>query len=272
MDVLFQSLSCCPRRFPLTSRPKLSVCIDAVFSGVDESEAIARVADVGIDAFEFWCWWEKDLDQIIAARDRHSMTIAACCTKFVSLVDPQLRSEYLEGLRESIAAAERLNCRRLISQVGDFRIGVPREQQHQSLIDGLREAAPMLEQSGITLVIEPLNELVDHVGYYLVRSDEAFEIIDQVGSDNVKVVFDIYHQQVSEGHVIDRLTNRIDAISHFHAAGNPGRHELTRGELNYAEIFAAIAATHYDGYVGLEYWPNDAPELGLQQAVAMCRE
>jgi hydroxypyruvate isomerase len=199
------------------------------------------------------------------------MTIAACCTRFVSLVDPQLRSEYLAGLSESIAAAERLNCRTLISQAGDFRIGVPREQQHQSLIDGLRAAAPLLEQAGITLVIEPLNELVDHVGYYLVRSDEAFEIVDQVASDHVKVVFDIYHQQISEGHVIDRLTKHIGSISHFHAAGNPGRHELTCGELNYAEIFAAIAATNYDGYVGLEYWPNNAPELGLRQAVEMCR-
>ncbi len=254
----------------LTSTPKLSVCIDAVFEGVDEAEAIARVADAGIRAFEFWCWWEKDLDQIIAARDRHSMTIAACCTRFVSLVDPSLRGEYLDGLKESIAAAQQLGCRTLISQVGDFRPGCARQEQHQSLVDGLCQAAPMLEEAGITLVIEPLNELVDHVGYYLVRSDEAFEIVDAVGSDNVKVVFDIYHQQISEGHVIDRLTKRIDAIGHFHAAGNPGRHELTRGELNYAEIFAAIAATNYAGYVGLEYWPLGDPDAGLRHAAELC--
>ncbi len=197
------------------------------------------------------------------------MAIAACCTRFVSLVDPKLRSDYLQGLKESIAAAKKLGCRTLISQVGDFCPGVPRQQQYQSLVDGLTEAAPLLEQAGITLVIEPLNELVDHVGYYLVRSDEAFEIIDAVGSDNVKVVFDIYHQQISEGHVIDRLTKRIDAIGHFHAAGNPGRHELTRGELNYPEIFAAIATTNYDGYVGLEYWPQSDPDAGLRQAAAM---
>ncbi|WP_146408741.1 hydroxypyruvate isomerase family protein [Allorhodopirellula heiligendammensis] len=253
----------------MTARPKLSVCIDAVFEGVPEPEAIARVADAGIDAFEFWCWWEKDLDQIIAARDKHGMTVAACCTRFVSLADPALRSHYLQGLQESIAAARQLGCSTLISQVGDFRPGIPREQQQQSLIDGLSEAAPLLEQAGITLVIEPLNELVDHVGYYLVRSDEAFEVVDAVGSENVKVVFDIYHQQISEGHVIERLTRRVDAIKHFHAAGNPGRHELTRGELNYPEILAAIAAANYDGYVGLEYWPQGDPDAGLRQAAAM---
>lgn len=252
-----------------TSRPQLSVCIDAVFAGVDETEAIARVADAGINAVEFWCWWEKDLDRIIHACATHAMTIAACCTRFVSLVDPKLRGKYLQGLQESIAAAHQLGCKTLISQVGDFRPGVPREDQHQSLVDGLNEAAPMLQSAGITLVIEPLNELVDHAGYYLVRSDEAFDIVDAVGSDHVKVVFDIYHQQISEGHVIDRLSRRINDIAHFHAAGNPGRHELTRGELNYSEIFAAIAETNYQGYVGLEYWPQDDPDAGLRQAAAM---
>lgn len=252
-----------------TSRPQLSVCIDAVFAGVEETEAIARVADAGINAFEFWCWWEKDLERIARARDRHCMTIAACCTRFVSLVDPNLRSEYLHGLQESIAAAEQLGCRTLISQVGDFLPGVSREDQHQSLVDGLIEAVPLLQATDITLVIEPLNELVDHAGYYLVRSDEAFDIVAAVGSEHVKVVFDIYHQQISEGHVIDRLTKHIDHIAHFHAAGNPGRHELTRGELNYSEIFAAIAATPYAGYIGLEYWPQDNPDAGLRQAAAM---
>ncbi|MCM2370331.1 hydroxypyruvate isomerase family protein [Aporhodopirellula aestuarii] len=255
----------------MSQYPKLSVCIDAVFEGVDESDAIARVADAGIDAFEFWCWWEKDLDQIIRDRDKHGMTIASCCTKFISLVDPSLREQYLQGLAESIEAAERLDCKTLISQVGDFLPGVPRQDQHQSLVDGLRQAAPMLEQAGVTLVIEPLNELVDHVGYYLVRSDEAFEIVDQVASDYVKVVFDIYHQQISEGHVIDRLTRNIDNIAHFHAAGNPGRHELTVGELNYAEIFAAIRRTKYQGFVGLEYWPVGDPDEGLRQAAELCR-
>jgi hydroxypyruvate isomerase len=133
------------------------------------------------------------------------------------------------------------------------------------LVDGLKEAAPLLESGEITLVIEPLNELVDHPGYYLVRSDEAFEIVGKVGSDRVKVVYDIYHQQISEGQLIANITSNIDKIAHFHAAGNPGRHELPRGELDYRSIFAAIAQTDYDGYVGLEYWPVDPPLSGLKE-------
>ncbi|QDT08310.1 hydroxypyruvate isomerase family protein [Planctomycetes bacterium K23_9] len=244
---------------------KPSVCIDAVLEGHSLCDALAMVADAGIGAFEFWCWWEKDLNEMVRLTEKHQLEISACCTKFVSLVDPSLRSEYLKGLEESIAAAKQIDCQTLISQVGDFREGVPRQEQHQSLVDGLREAAPMLEEAGITLVIEPLNELVDHAGYYLVRSDEAFAVVYKVGSQNVKVIYDIYHQQISEGHLIANLTENIDKIAHFHAAGNPGRHELTRGELHYPSIFDAIRDTNYDGYVALEYWPVGDPMKGLKK-------
>ncbi|NNE00561.1 MAG: TIM barrel protein [Pirellulaceae bacterium] len=247
---------------------KPSVCIDAVLGDLNPTDAVQIVADAGIDAFEFWQWWDKDLDQIAAIRDKHSMQISACCTKFISLVDPAMRAEYLTGLEESIAAAQQLKCKTLISQVGDFRPGVSRDEQHQSLVDGLRQAAPMLQSGGVTLVIEPLNELIDHAGYYLVRSDEAFEIIDKVGSPAVKVVFDIYHQQISEGQLIANITANIDKIGHFHAAGNPGRNELTRGELHYPSIFQAIQQTNYDGYVGLEYWPVDDALAGLREVAS----
>jgi len=247
---------------------KPSVCIDAVFEGLDKQQAIAAVAATGIGAFEFWGWWDKDLDAIKRARDEHGLAISACCTYFITLVDPGKRTAYLEGLAVSIAAAQELGVNTIISQVGDFRPGVARVEQHHFLVDGLRAAAPMLEDAGVTLVIEPLNELIDHVGYYLVRSDEAFEIIDEVGSPAVKVVFDIYHQQISEGQLIANITANIDKIAHFHAAGNPGRHELTRGEIHYPSVFEAISATDYDGFVGLEYWPLDDASAGLRDVAS----
>lgn len=244
---------------------KPSICIDAVFETLELEQAVESVARLGYSAFEFWMWWEKDLDLIVALANRLQLSVAACCTKFVSLVDPQTRSEYLNGLEASIAAAQRLDCKVLISQVGDFLPGVPRQAQHDALVDGLREAAEMLAGSGVTLAIEPLNELVDHAGYYLIRSDEAFEIVDQVASPNVQVTFDIYHQQISEGHLIENIVRNIDKIAHFHAAGNPGRHELTVGEIHYPAILEAIGRTDYDGYLGLEYWPQQDAERGLSE-------
>ncbi len=243
-----------------------SVCIDAVLAGKPLREALATVAACGYKAFEFWCWWEKDLDELCGCRDELGLKVAACCTKFVSLVDPEMREEYLQGLHDSIAAAQRLDCKVLISQVGDCREGVSREKQRDILVEGLRDSAKLLEGSGITLAIEPLNETVDHPGYYLIRSDEAFEIVEQVGSPYVQLTFDIYHQQISEGNLITNILANIDKIAHFHAAGNPGRHELDRGEINYPQIFEAIRSTGFDGYVGLEYWPVDSPDIGLKQA------
>ena len=248
---------------------KLSVCIDAVLGDLPIDDALRVVHEADIGAFEFWAWWEKDLEQLLAARDRYEMQIAACCTRFISLVDPDQRTAYLNGLDESIAAAQRLECPTLISQVGDFLTDVPREQQHQSLVDGLKEAAPRLEAAGITLVIEPLNEQVDHPGYYLVHSDEAFEIVRKVASERVQVVFDIYHQQISEGQLIYNIMTHIEKIGHFHAAGNPGRHELTSGEIHYPSIFEAIRNAGFEGFVGLEYWPQADPLVGLRKAAQM---
>ncbi|MEC9091437.1 MAG: TIM barrel protein [Planctomycetota bacterium] len=244
---------------------KPSVCVDAVFEGVPLEQSVKTVADLGYPAFEFWCWWEKDLAQLNDLRREYSLKIASCCTKFISLTRPECRKLYLEGLEKSIEAAKTLDCNILISQVGDFVLGVDRADQQKSLVEGLTHAAKLLDGSGVKLVIEPLNEKVDHAGYYLIRSDEAFEIIEKVGSPNVQVVFDIYHQQISEGDLLTNILDNLENIGHFHAAGNPGRHELNSGEIHYPEIFKAIGAAGFEGYVGLEYWPENDPIQGLGQ-------
>jgi hydroxypyruvate isomerase len=246
-----------------------SVCIDAVFAGVDAVAALAQVRELGFHRYEFWGWWNKDLEALKVAEGsgKGTLSCAAFCTRFVSLTAPKERGDYLAGLTESIAAAEKLGCAALISQVG-ADTGAPREQQRESVVVGLRAAAPLLEARGITLLVEPLNGRVDHQGSFLESSDEAFAILDEVGSKRVKLLFDIYHQQVSEGDVIRRIRRGIGLIGHFHAAGTPGRHELDRGELNYPAIFAAIADTGYNGLIGLEYQPEKDAVQGLQRLKA----
>ena len=241
---------------------KLSVCIDAVMSGISPEEALLRLKRIGVEAFEFWGWWDKDMDALCRAVKSTGLVPAAMCTKMVSLTDPARREEYLLGLRESIAAAERIGCKTLISQTGNDT-GDRRELQHQSLVDGLRAAAPILEAAGVTLVVEPLNTYVDHPGYYLSSSAEGFTLVEEVDSPNVKLLYDIYHQQIMEGNIIDTVTKHIGKVGHFHAAGVPGRHELQDGELSYRAIFDAIDAVGYKGYIGLEYFPKRTPEEGI---------
>jgi hydroxypyruvate isomerase len=149
--------------------------------------------------------------------------------------------------------------------------GVMRVVQHRSLAAGLRAAAPLLEESDITLVIEPLNGRVNHVGTFLESSDEGFELVEEAGSKNVKLLFDIYHQQITEGDIISRVTANISRIGHLHAAGCPGRHELFTGELDYRNIFRAIDEAGYSGLTGLEYFPEGDAEAGLKQIIGLMK-
>ncbi|WP_123041962.1 hydroxypyruvate isomerase family protein [Cohnella candidum] len=242
---------------------RMSVCVDSVFRGMDTVEAMRRVRLAGYGAYEFWSWWDKDIGAVKAAQEENGLTLTAMCTKFVSLVDPAERDRYLEGLRESLEAARALGCKLLISQTGQDRVGVPRDEQRASLADGLRACVPLLEEAGVTLAVEPLNTAVDHAGYFLSSSDEAFGIVREVGSPFVKVLFDVYHQQITEGDLIRRIRANRHLIGHFHAAGHPGRGELDAGEIHYENVLGAIRETGYEGYVGLEYFTDGDPMPGL---------
>lgn len=242
---------------------KFSICIDAVFGESNPCSSLEVVKSLGFSGFEFWRWWDKDLAALVDKKEALGLDVTACCTKFISLVDPARREAYVEGLTESIAVAQKLKCPILISQVGDALPEVPREAQQTSLIEGLRTCAPLLEAADITLVFEPLNTKVDHPGYYLTQSSEAFAIVDAVASERVKVLYDIYHQQIMEGDLINTITAHIDRIGHFHAAGHPGRHELDRGEIHYPDILQAIEAGPYTGWFGVEYFPQKDPQAWL---------
>lgn len=243
---------------------KISVCVDALYFEKDIYKGLEEIKKCGYDNFEMWCWWDKDIDRLVQLKDRLGMNLVACCTKFISLVDPKLRNDYIDGLKDSIEVAKRLQCNQLISQVGNDT-GESRENQHKSIVDGLKECVPLLEKNNITLLIEPLNTRVDHSGYYLWSSEEGFKIIDEVGSSNVKLLYDIYHQQIMEGDLLRRIVSNIDRIAHFHAAGNPGRNELYYGEINYKNIFNEIKKTGFNGYVGYEYFPKDPTVKGMKK-------
>ncbi|MFR8975941.1 MAG: TIM barrel protein, partial [Eubacteriales bacterium] len=132
-------------------------------------------------------------------------------------------------------------------------------------VAALKEAKPILERYGVTIMIEPLNTLVNHPGYYLWSAVEGFEIVREADHPLVKVVYDIYHQQVMEGNIIPNITNNLDCIAHLHSAGHPGRHELQYGESDYNVIFRAVDEAGYKGCCGLEYQPLLPAEESLNE-------
>lgn len=244
------------------------VSVPCFFSKEDFCDAVAKVASIGYDAVELWGWEKLDLDRAKKALDENGVELLSMCTTEHRLNRPELREEFVRGVRKSCEAAKKLGVKLLISQVGQDS-GESRELQHESIVLGLRAAAPILEEYGVTLMIEPLNILVDHKGYFLPSSEEAFGIVREVASPCVKVVFDIYHQQVTEGNIIPNIVNNLDLIAHLHAAGHPGRHELYLGENDYRFIISAVEKAGYKGAIGLEYKPTVDPTESLKRMKEM---
>lgn len=243
---------------------RLCVSIPCFFPQMSLPDAIHQVRKSGFDAAEIYDWKTIDLDAVRAACEDTGVELLSMCTTEFRMTDPAYRKLWLAGLQESCQAAVRVGAKRLITQVGPDT-GASREEQHASIVEALQAAKPILEASGVTIMIEPLNTLVNHPGYYLWSAAEGFEIIREVGHPLVKLVYDIYHQQVMEGNIIPSITNHLDCIAHLHAAGHPGRHELQYGENDYKVIFAAADQAGYTGCCGLEYGPLLDPAESLRE-------
>lgn len=247
---------------------KFSVCTDAVFAGLPFFEAAQLSREAGADGLEFWGWWTKDLTEVSRGLQKSGLPLCAMCTPFVSLTDPCCRSEYLAGLCDTLRVCRELSCRTVISQVGQ-ELNTSRERQTESVIDGLKTAAALLVGTGITLVIEPLNTRVDHPGYFLTRSQDAYRIVREVNSPQVKVLFDIYHQQITEGDILTRMLEGLSDIGHIHFAGSAGRHEPENGEVAYEFLFRRLGQAGYSRFAGLEYFPQSDAAGSVRK---VCRE
>ena len=236
---------------------RFSVCVEMIFRELPFLERLERVAGAGLPAFEFWRMADKDVEAIRAKKDELGLACAAFMgTGGVPLVDASRRADALAALRDALGVARRLDCRTLLVTTGQAMPERSRGEQHAAVVTALREGAKLCEDAGVTLVLEPLNVLVDHKGYYLETSAEGFQILDEVGSPAVKLLYDIYHQQITEGNLISTITANVARIGHLHVADVPGRHEPGTGEINYRNVFRAIDAAGYAGYVGLEYRPT----------------
>ena len=247
-----------------------SPCVSALFAGKPVHECLAPVRAAGYRCYEFWGWWDQDVRKIHDEQTRLEMKPAAMCTRFIPLNDPSRKSEYLRGLRESLETAKLLDCPVIISQTGQALAGVPRQRQHDSIRNGLRACLPMLEDSSVTLAIEPLNTLIDHPGYYLTHTAEAYDIVSQVDSIFVRALYDIYHQYITEKSPLKDILANLGSIGHFHLAGYPDRHEpWLNSEIPFRAILRALKNAGFDGGVGLEYFPRNDAADGLRAFKAM---
>jgi len=185
--------------------------------------------------------------------------------------EPSLHEQLIEDYSRVIPLVADAGYDKLICFSGN-RNGLDDEEGLQNCSEGLKELMPMAEKHGVTLVMELLNSKVDHTDYQCDHTAWGARLVDLVGSDRFRLLYDIYHMQIMEGDVIRTIQQYKDYIVHFHTAGVPGRHEIDESqELYYPAIIQAIQETGYEGFVGQEFIPaSDRPLESLAKAVEIC--
>jgi len=181
-------------------------------------------------------------------------------------------AECLEKIRSAIDAAAEYKYPNVISFPGN-RAGMPDDIGVENSVIALKEIAGYAERKGITICLEYLNSKVNHKDYMFDNMAWGVEVCKKVGSESVKILYDIYHAQIMEGDIIRTLRDNKEYIGHYHTGGNPDRHEIDETqELYYPAIMRAIVETGYEGYVAHEFVPkkeND-PIESLAYAVRIC--
>jgi hydroxypyruvate isomerase len=250
---------------------KLSVRVEALFPAMTLPQQMEKVAEAGYQGFEFGNWRAVDLREIKRLKNKLGLECASIVgnrgvnPKGMGLCNPAEREAFLAEIRASLDAARRVESARLVTLSGNKVPGMPRERQHASIVEGLKRAQDVVAPHGVTLIVEIVNTLApveplhpqeNHLEYYLDHAGEAFEIIDQVASPNVKILFDMYHVQIMDGNLIETIRRNIKRIGHFHVGDVPGRHEPGTGEINYPNVFKAIRELGFRDFVAMEYVPS----------------
>lgn len=256
---------------------ELSVKLNEVFGeGVAPGEMVRRAASAGAAAVGFWSWYDDDLDVLIDAAERAGVDVAYLSGGSPDvegpefpLADPDAREDALAHLERAIDVAADAGSDFLNVIPGRHHDTIDPAVQHASVVTALRAVSGRAEKAGVTVLVEPVNTRVDHPGIYLSSSHEGYKIVDAVDSPNVKLLYDVYHQQITEGNLIDNLRTHVDRIGHVHVGGVPGRHEPGSGEINYPALFSALAEAGYDGYVECEFRPIGDPEAAIRDVGAM---
>lgn len=248
---------------------KVSVCIDMMFSRYDFYERIDAVKSCGIDTIEFWKWTNKDIDRIVALLKEKEMKLSIFN---IDSFDEQLSydlsrgilndgrvEDFLKALEESIPVYKKLGASAMIVLIGENKA-----YSEENVYKCLEVAKPILEEHDINLIVEPLNN-IDRQGYSMPYATPVFELLRKLNNPHIKMLYDIYHQNMMGDFSMAEIQENIDLIGHFHVADVPGRHEPGTGNVDYVAILGEIKKLPYKGYIGLEYraTKNDEETLGF---------
>ena len=205
----------------------------------------------------------------------HGLDSSMCNGAELNLVDgwiePKFHPQLIKNYTEHIDLVSNAGYKNLICFSGNRR-GMDEETGLKNMSEGIKKIIGLAEKKGVVLQIEVFNSKVNHPDYMADNTSWTIELCKRIGSPNFKILYDIYHMQISEGDIINTITKHHEYFGHYHTAGVPGRHEIDESqELYYPAIMKAIVATGYKGYVAQEFIPTASDKLGaLKQAVKIC--
>ncbi|MCL0028555.1 hydroxypyruvate isomerase [Dehalococcoidia bacterium] len=250
--------------------PRFAANLTMMFGEVDFQDRFEEAAKAGFEGVEYLFPYAYEREQLggllvehglkqvlhnLPAGDWDSGERGIAC-------HPDRIGEFQDGVGEAILYAKTLGCEQLNCLAGIAPRGVPAHKVHDTFVSNLDFAAAQLEKAGIRLLIEPINS-IDIPGFYLTHTRQGRSIINEVGSNNLFLQYDIYHMQIMEGDLARTMEANLDVIRHVQLADNPGRHEPGTGEINYSYLFQVIDGSEYEGWIGCEYSPKSTTSEGL---------
>jgi hydroxypyruvate isomerase len=248
---------------------RFSVMLWTIYRKLPFEQRLEKVAEAGYHAVElvdeYKNWSPEEFRRASAKLRSLGIVVDAMAGVWTGIANPQAQEKFLADLTRLVPIAEQLECPGIIILSGDRVEGLSREAHHQSCIESLKRAAEIADKRNLTLLLENIDQ-EENPKYYLTSVAEGFEIIRQVNHPRVKFLYDFYHEQISEGNLIEKLEKNIEQVGLIHVADVPGRHEPGTGEINYASIYRKLAQLNYRGYVAMEFEPAGDPAASLRTA------
>ena len=249
---------------------KLAANLTMLYNEVDFLDRFAAAAASGFKGVEYlfpYAYPKEQLAEKLAqhklAQVLHNLPAGDWAAGSRGLAcQPDRVGEFQDSVGKAIDYAKALDCPRVNCLAGIAPKDVDPARVRTTFVDNLKFAAPKFAAAGIKLLVEPINSY-DIPGFYLNRTQQALDILRDVGSDNLYIQYDIYHMQRMEGELANTIKANLPKIAHLQLADNPGRNEPGSGEINYRFLFGFLDAIGYDGWIGCEYKPKGKTADGL---------
>jgi hydroxypyruvate isomerase len=263
------------RRFSLRYAPHFGMFKE--HAGDDPVEQLRFVAAEGFTAMEDNSMRERPAaaqERIAGEMERLGMAMGVFVAHTIGWNDPNLtsgdaakRDAFLAEVTRSVEVAKRVRATWMTVVPGLAHPRLAHDYQTANLVETLKRASAILEPHGLVMVLEPLNPYRDHPGQFLTRIPQAYQICKAVGSPACKILFDVYHQQITEGNLIPNFDLAWDEIAYVQVGDNPGRNEPGTGEINYRNVFAHLRSKGYRGIVGMEHGNAGSGKVGERAVI-----